>query len=157
MALDVPGSTRRNLAPEKVADLPQFVTSFFEGLPYTPVICLSVICGSSASLLQQLLSSNSSASHHREAWILLTRLKWDRKPITLLLPISEIIQGGGRDWDENEIIQSWICPWGSEGSTEIEDIIPEFRTLLEGLHLSERLPDLQSLDHCLEKFMGEVI
>lgn len=92
-ASDVPGSTRRNLAPEKVADLPQFVTSFFEGLPYTPVICLSVIGGSYASLLQQLLSSDSSASHHREAWILITRLKWDRKPITLLLPISEIIQG----------------------------------------------------------------
>lgn len=71
-----------------------------------------------------------------------------------LLQNMQLITGGGRDWAENEITQSWICPWGSEGSTEIEDIIPEFRTILEGLHLSERLADLQSLDHRLEKFMG---
>lgn len=66
----------------------------------------------------------------------------------------QLITGGGHDGDENETTQSWICPWGSEGSTEIEDIIPEFRTILEGLHLSEPLVDLQSLDHRLEKFLG---
>ncbi|KAM5568439.1 hypothetical protein ABKV19_016148 [Rosa sericea] len=150
---DMPSSTKRNLAPQKVADLGSFVKSFFERLPSTPVICLSVIGGSYGNLLQQLVSTDSSL----QAWILITRLRSNRKPINLLLPIPEMIEGGKRDWEKNhENVESWLCPWGSEGSTEIEDIIPEYRIIMEGVHLLEQHADVRPLDNRLKTFIGRL-
>lgn len=69
--------------------LKEFVTNFFQSLPPSTVICLSLLGGAYASLLRELFFSTSSV----HAWILFSRLNSCGQPIILLLPVDSIPEG----------------------------------------------------------------
>lgn len=62
--------------------------NFFQGLPSTPVICISLIAGADASLLKELLHCSPKV----QAWILLSHLSSDNQHV-ILLPVHEILEG----------------------------------------------------------------
>lgn len=61
---------------------------FFQGLPCTTIICISVIGGADAILLRELLCCTTA-----RAWILLSRLNSKSQPIFLVLPIESLLEG----------------------------------------------------------------
>ena len=61
---------------------------FFQGLPSTPVICISLVAGADASLLKDLLHCSPKV----QAWILLSHLSSDNQYV-VLLPVHEILKG----------------------------------------------------------------
>ncbi|PRQ39716.1 putative separase [Rosa chinensis] len=68
----------------------------------------------------------------------------------------QLLLGKGRDRDE-EAAKKWVCRWGLQGSTGIDDIIPEYRIIMEGLHLSEPGGvNLISLDRRLQQFVKKL-
>ncbi|GMI87982.1 EXTRA SPINDLE POLES, RADIALLY SWOLLEN 4, homolog of separase, HOMOLOGY OF SEPARASE 1 [Hibiscus trionum] len=131
-------STLLRLAPESVNDLEQFALSFFEGLPSTAIICISLLGHAYTSLLQELLLYPSSI----HAWMLLSRLNSENQPIVLLLPLDSVFEEVSEDAapnDENakacqELRQrmksgkKWHCPWGS---TVVDNVAPGFKVILE--------------------------
>ncbi|XP_040366322.1 separase isoform X3 [Rosa chinensis] len=116
------------VAPESIQDLEEFVTEFFSGLPCTTIICISVLGGPYASLLQELLCFPS----RMHAWILVSRLNSKNQPISMLLPVDSVLEGDSDDVSDTGI-KDWHCPWGS---TVVDDVAPEFRLILEGTHSS---------------------
>ncbi|KAG8650212.1 hypothetical protein MANES_07G013200v8 [Manihot esculenta] len=127
------------LAPKSVKDLEQFVTDFFSNLPCTTVICISLIEGPYATLLQDLLMYPSCAC----AWMLLSRLNFKSQPIVMLLPVGSIseeasdddaaISGCGEFSENNDMGKHWHCPWGF---TVIDKVAPAFKLILEENYLS---------------------
>lgn len=77
------------LAPDSIQDLEEFVTQFFSGLPCTTIICISLLGGPYASLLQELLCFPSCV----HAWILVSRLNSKNQPISMLLPVDSVLEG----------------------------------------------------------------
>ena len=61
---------------------------FFEDLPCTTVICISLLGGALASLLRELLNYPSSIN----AWVLLSRLNMKSQPV-ILLPVDSVLEG----------------------------------------------------------------
>ncbi|KAE8690720.1 separase-like isoform X2 [Hibiscus syriacus] len=126
------------LAPESVDDLEQFVMNFYEGLPSTTIICISLLGHAYTSLLQELLLDPSSI----HAWMLLSRLNSKNQPIVLLLPLDSVLEEVSEDAapnDENaracqELRQrmysgkKWHCPWGS---AVVDNVAPAFKVILE--------------------------
>ncbi|GMI95409.1 EXTRA SPINDLE POLES, RADIALLY SWOLLEN 4, homolog of separase, HOMOLOGY OF SEPARASE 1 [Hibiscus trionum] len=126
------------LAPKSVKDLEQFVKDFYEGLPSTAVICISLLGHAYTSLLQELLLYPSSI----HACMLLSRLNSENQPIVLLLPLDSVSEEVSEDAapnDENaracqELRQRmnsgkrWHCPWGS---TVVDIVAPAFKVILE--------------------------
>nr|XP_011462140.1 PREDICTED: separase [Fragaria vesca subsp. vesca] len=116
------------VAPESTQYLEEFVTEFFSGLPCTTIICISVLGGPYASLLQELLCFPSLV----HAWIVVSRLNSKNQPISVLLPVDSVLEGDSDD-DSFSGIKNWHCPWGS---TVVDDVAPEFRLILEGTYSS---------------------
>ncbi|XP_040365998.1 separase-like isoform X2 [Rosa chinensis] len=110
------------LAPESILNLKDFVKEFFEGLPGTTVICLSLLGCPYTSMFQELLSCSSAP-----AWIMVSRLNLKNLPIHILLPVHSVPGDGVTISGENDGGQ-WCCPWGS---TVVDDVAPNFRMLLE--------------------------
>lgn len=62
---------------------------FFEDLPCTTVICISLLGGALASLLRELLNYPSSVN----AWVLLSHLNMKSQPVVILLPVDSVLEG----------------------------------------------------------------
>ncbi|KAL0357132.1 UNVERIFIED_CONTAM: Separase [Sesamum calycinum] len=132
--LDVPGSHR--LAPESSEELEQFVLRFFQGLPSTPVICISLVAGADAGLLRELLHCSPTI----RAWILLSHLSSDNSHV-ILLPVCKTLEEVSNDdtssssvvFNCKDFVKQWQCPWAS---SVIDEIAPVFRHILEGNYYS---------------------
>ncbi|KAK6135420.1 hypothetical protein DH2020_030839 [Rehmannia glutinosa] len=165
--LDIPGSLRS--APESCEDLEEFVLRFFQGLPSTPVICISLVAGADASLLSELLHCSPTV----QAWILLSHLSSDNQHV-VLLPVYETLEASDDDassssvvFDCKDFVKQWQCPWVS---SVIDDIAPVFRHVLEGNYYSSSEYFLKyikenttlwwaqrnRLDECLGKFLQDM-
>ncbi|KAH6777375.1 hypothetical protein C2S51_008687 [Perilla frutescens var. frutescens] len=167
--LNLPRSLRP--APESCEDLEEFVLNFFQGLPSTPVICISLVAGADASLLEELLHCSPKV----QAWIMLSHLSSDNQHV-ILLPVHEILKEEASDDDASSssvifncknFVKHWQCPWVS---SVIDDIAPVFRHVLEGNYYSsseyflEYIKENASLwwtqrsrlDECLSKFLQDM-
>ncbi|XP_047976121.1 separase isoform X2 [Salvia hispanica] len=167
--LDLPHSLR--CGPESCEDLEEFVLDFFQGLPSTPVICISLVAGADASLLKDLLHCSPKV----QAWILLSHLSSDNQYV-VLLPVHEILKEEASDEESSsssvifnckDFVKRWQCPWIS---SVIDDIAPVFRHVLEGNYYSSSEYFLDSirentslwwtqrnrLNECLCKFLQDV-
>ncbi|CBI23880.3 unnamed protein product, partial [Vitis vinifera] len=126
------------LAPESLQGLEEFVMKFFEDLPCTTVICISLLGGALASLLRELLNYPSSVN----AWVLLSRLNMKSQPVVILLPVDSVLEEvsdddasseSGIHYEHKDLDKQWHCPWGS---TVVDDVTPAFKTILEENYLS---------------------
>ncbi|XP_057803899.1 separase isoform X2 [Salvia miltiorrhiza] len=123
-------------APESCKDLEEFVLDFFQGLPSTPIICISLVSGADASLLKELLHCSPKV----QAWILLSHLSSDNQHV-VLLPVHEILKEASDEdassssviFNCKDFVKQWQCPWVS---SVIDDIAPVFRHVLEGNYYS---------------------
>ncbi|XP_038885485.1 separase isoform X3 [Benincasa hispida] len=152
-------------------DLEEYVRTFFDDLPSVTVVCISLIEGDLACLLQQILHFSSSV----HAWFLMSHLNSKRQPLVLLLPVETILKGS-EDYsnpqsvdicERNDLSKHWQCPWGS---SVIDEIAPAFRSILEGNYLSSsEFPSEDTkanrrlwwkrrtkLDDCLGKLLGTI-
>ncbi|KAG9458960.1 hypothetical protein H6P81_003468 [Aristolochia fimbriata] len=120
------------LVPEKLEDLKTFVENFFNGLPSVTIVCISMLGSRYTGLLGRMFHVPSTFS----AWLLLSRFYSDRKPCIMFIPIdslNEENESGSIDpaTSFSEVKMSdkkWICPWGN---TVVDDVAPEFRSILE--------------------------
>ncbi|KAL7119495.1 hypothetical protein ACP275_02G066600 [Erythranthe tilingii] len=165
--LDLAGSIRT--APESYEDLEEFVLRFFQGLPSIPVICISLVSGSDASLFRELLHW----SHNVRAFILLSHLSSDNQHV-ILLPVYETLEASDDDASSSSVVfnwkdfdKQWKCPWVS---TVIDEIAPVFRHVLERNYYSSSEHFLEyikkntslwwrqrnRLDQCLSKFLQDM-
>ncbi|XP_057978228.1 separase isoform X2 [Malania oleifera] len=130
------------LAPESFEDLEEFVTSFFQGLPCTTVICISFLGDACAGLLRELLLFPSLVN----AWMIISRMNQKSQPVVILLPVGSFLEGddatsrlasvhAGKD-SSNQ----WHCPWGSN---IIDDVAPVFKLILEENYLSSSIVPLE--------------
>ncbi|KAK4438264.1 Separase [Sesamum alatum] len=141
--LDVPGSLRP--APESCEKLEEFVLRFFQGLPSTPVICISLVVGADAGLLRELLHCSPTI----RAWILLSHLSSDN-PHVILLPVCKTLEEVSDDdtssssvvFNCKDFVKQWQCPWVS---SVIDEIAPVFRHILEGNYYSSSEHFLESI------------
>ncbi|KAK4339952.1 hypothetical protein RND71_041414 [Anisodus tanguticus] len=124
------------LAPESVEDLENFVSRFFESLPSSTIVCLSLLGRSVSSLLTELLNS----PYPIQSWVLLSRMSSTSQPITVILPVHSILKEASDDVAEFTSSFSfevkdkhWHCPWVS---SMIDDVAPAFRDILESNYLS---------------------
>ncbi|XP_030477632.1 separase isoform X2 [Cannabis sativa] len=159
-------------APESTQDFEEFVENFFQGLPCTTAICISMLGSSYANFLQEILHHSSCVS----AWMLVSRLDSKNQPIVVLLPVDSIIEevsdDAGSSSSSNlsqrkDSCKHWQCPWGS---TLVDDVAPEFKLILEENHLSSSTSSLEdtkenrklwwswrkNLDHRLGGFLRKV-
>ncbi|XP_050938056.1 separase isoform X2 [Cucumis melo] len=148
-------------------DLEEYVRTFFDDLPCVTMVCISLIEGDLACLLQQILHFSSSV----HAWILMSHLNSKRQPLVLLLPVETILKGSeeysGDICERNDLSKHWQCPWGF---SVIDKIVPAFRIILEGNYLSSsEFPSEDTktnrklwwkrrtkLDDCLGKLLGTI-
>ncbi|KAK6156913.1 hypothetical protein DH2020_011161 [Rehmannia glutinosa] len=142
----------------------------FQGLPSTPVICISLVAGADASLLSEILHCSPTV----QAWILLSHLSSDNQHV-VLLPVYETLEASDDDassssvvFDCKDFVKQWQCPWVS---SVIDDIAPVFRHVLEGNYYSSSEYFLKyikenttlwwaqrnRLDECLGKFFALVV
>ncbi|KAK2664690.1 hypothetical protein Ddye_003264 [Dipteronia dyeriana] len=132
------GSETCNLvrnAPESIQNLEQFVKDFFVGLPYTTIICISLLGDSYSTLLKELLLHPSCV----HAWLLLSRLNPRSQPIVILLPVKTVLEEVSNDdndgnsnfeglYESKGFDKHWHCPWGS---TVVDKVAPAFKLILE--------------------------
>ncbi|KAL6545762.1 hypothetical protein OROGR_009636 [Orobanche gracilis] len=165
--LDIPASLRS--APESCEDLEEFVIRFFEGLPSTPVICISIVAGADGALITELVHCSTTI----RAWILLSHLSSDNQHV-VLLPVYETLEASDDDassssviFDCKDFVKQWKCPWVS---SVIDDIAPVFRHVLEGNYyssseyFSECIKESTSLwwsernklDECMSRFLRDM-
>ncbi|GFP93870.1 separase [Phtheirospermum japonicum] len=163
--LDIPDLLRS--APESCEDLEEFVLRFFQGLPSTPIICVSIVAGADATLISELLRCSPTVG----AWILLSHLSSDSQHV-VLLPVYKTLEEASTEdassssaiFNCKDFVKQWQCPWVS---SVIDDIAPVFRHVLEGNYYSSSEYFLESikestslwwtqrtkLDDCLNKFL----
>ncbi|KAG9457276.1 hypothetical protein H6P81_001784 [Aristolochia fimbriata] len=121
-----------SVVPEKLEDLKKFVENFFNALPSVTIVCLSIFGSRYTGLLGRMLHVPSTFS----AWLLLSRFYSDRKPCVMFIPIdslNEENESGSNDpatsvYEEEVSDKKWKCPWGY---TVVDDVAPEFRSILE--------------------------
>lgn len=70
-------------------EIESYVAKFFENLPSTTIVCMSLLGVSYAGLLDELVHYPSDVY----GWILLSHLNADSQPAVLLLPLSTVLQG----------------------------------------------------------------
>ncbi|XP_068651534.1 separase [Aristolochia californica] len=129
------------LVPEKLEDLENFVETFFNGLPNVPIVCISMLGRNYANLVGQMLHVPSTFP----AWLLFSRFYSDRKPFIMFIPVDSFVEENQSGDDDpttpvsegNKFNQKWICPWGY---TTVDDIAPQFRSILEENYLSTSNP-----------------
>ncbi|XP_062077222.1 separase isoform X2 [Humulus lupulus] len=158
-------------APKSTQDFEEYVENFFQGLPCTTAICTSMLGGSFANLLQEVLQQPSCVS----AWMLVSRLDSKSQPIVVLLPVDSILEvsddaessGSSNLLQKKDSGKHWQCPWGS---TVVDDVAPEFKLILEENYLSTSTSSLEdtkenrklwwswrkNLDHRLGEFLRKV-
>ncbi|KAG2326377.1 hypothetical protein Bca52824_009105 [Brassica carinata] len=108
------------LAPKSTEGLVKFAKNFFNGLPETTAICISLLGGRLSKLLQELMKSPQVCG-----WLLLSRLSSkSQQPLAVLLPIYSPLEEGGIE----KLDKRWDSPWGS---TVVDVVAPEFRLILK--------------------------
>ncbi|VVB12005.1 unnamed protein product, partial [Arabis nemorensis] len=126
--LDLP-----RLAPERTQDLVQFAKEFFNNLPSSAIICISLLGGALNRLLQELMQIHSPVC----AWVLVSRLNLNSQPIATLLPVDSILEDMSDDGANlsctkvtqvNNLERRWLCPWGS---TVVDVVAPAFKSIME--------------------------
>ncbi|GLT85957.1 hypothetical protein SLE2022_041220 [Rubroshorea leprosula] len=162
-------STLFRLAPDSTEDLEQFVIKFFEDLPCTSIICISLLGGSYANLVKELLLYHSCP----HAWMLLSRFNSKNQPLVVLVPVGSVLEdnddSSSDSWELLESLNSskhWSCPWGS---TVVDDVAPAFKEILEENYLSSNFPSEDTkknrslwwmrrtkLDHRLGKLLSKL-
>ncbi|KAJ4962506.1 hypothetical protein NE237_022445 [Protea cynaroides] len=170
-ASTMPENYFRRHAPEKIEYLEEFVMDFFQGLPSTTVICISLLGGGYANLLREMLHFPSSFP----AWMQLSRLNSKCQPVVMLLPVNLVSQETLDDDtlfnirsipEGNNSSKAWHCPWDY---TLVDDVAPVFKVILEENYLSTISPpkDTQEnrllwwthrrkLDSCLAQFLRDI-
>ncbi|XP_030513656.2 separase isoform X1 [Rhodamnia argentea] len=133
------------LAPDSVQNLEDLVRRFFGCLPCATVLCISVVDGSDAKLLQELLLYPS----HIRAWMILSRLNHSSQPVVVLMPLDPILEDDFDEVSNSEDESSssnksrdkhWHCPWGS---SVVDNVVPTFKEILEENYLSCSLHALE--------------
>ncbi|KAL1201644.1 Separase [Cardamine amara subsp. amara] len=136
--LDLP-----RLAPERTQDLVQFVKDFFNNLPSSTVICISLLGGALNQLLQDLIHIRSPVC----AWVLISRLNPKSQPVATLLPVDSVLEDLSDDSanlssPEPTQVKSlkgpWLCPWGA---TVVDEVAPAFKSILEESYTSSSVPE----------------
>ncbi|CAA7060137.1 unnamed protein product [Microthlaspi erraticum] len=131
--LDLP-----RLAPERTQDLGQFAKEFFNNLPSSTIICISLLGGALNQLLQELMEIRSPVC----AWVLVSRLNSKSQPVATLLPVDSVLEDMSDDSGNlssteatqvENLERHWLCPWGS---TVVDDVAPAFKSILEENHRS---------------------
>ncbi|KAJ4870209.1 Separase [Raphanus sativus] len=132
--LDLP-----RLAPERTQDLVQFAKEFFNNLPSSTIICISLLGGALNQLLQELMQIRSPVC----AWVLISRLTLKSQPVATLLPVDSVLEDMSDDDGANtssteatqvkNLERRWLCPWGS---TVVDDVAPAFKSIMEETHTS---------------------
>ncbi|CAI9103911.1 OLC1v1002504C4 [Oldenlandia corymbosa var. corymbosa] len=151
------------LTPEALSDMGEFVSRFFEGLPSSTIICVSVIGGAEAILLRELLCCASA-----RAWILVSRLNSKDQPVILLRPMDSLLQessivdlgsNSGISKEDQDLVKQWKCPWNS---SIVDEIAPAFKTIMKENYSSSAFQtedkllwwsQRKSLDKCLGRFL----
>ncbi|GAB4834061.1 hypothetical protein Ancab_032314 [Ancistrocladus abbreviatus] len=115
------------LAPETTQNIEEFVLKFYESLPSTTIVCLSLLRGAYPMLLQKFLP-------HRpvHAWMLLSNLNALSEPVVILIPLDYVLQVVG----EENMVRQWHCPWGPSVVAVIDDLAPMFKSILRGNYAS---------------------
>ncbi|KAL0738807.1 hypothetical protein Bca4012_015017 [Brassica carinata] len=162
--LDLP-----RLAPERTQDLVQFAKEFFNNLPSSTIICISLLGGALNQLLQELMQIRSPVC----AWVLVSRLTLKSQPVATLLPVDSVLEDMSDEDSANissteatqvkNLERRWLCPWGS---TVVDDVAPAFKSIMEESHTSSVSPvedtrehrhswwkKRKRLDHHLKKFV----
>ncbi|GFY89325.1 separase [Actinidia rufa] len=133
------------LAPELLQDLEGYVLRFFQCLPCTTIVCISLLGGDFASLLTELLDYRSCA----HAWILLSRFNSNSQPVVILVPVESVLEEGTEDdtnsgsgilFEDKSHVKHWHCPWGS---TVVDQVAPEFRMILKENYLTSSMHPLE--------------
>ncbi|KAJ4870271.1 Separase [Raphanus sativus] len=132
--LDLP-----RLAPERTQDLVQFAKEFFNNLPSSTIICISLLGGALNQLLQELMQIRSPVC----AWVLISRLTLKSQPVATLLPVDSVLEDMSDDDGANtssteatqvkNLERRWLCSWGS---TVVDDVAPAFKSIMEETHTS---------------------
>ncbi|XP_057494488.1 LOW QUALITY PROTEIN: separase-like [Actinidia eriantha] len=133
------------LAPGLLQDLEGYVLRFFQCLPCTTIVCISLLGGDFASLLTELLNYRSCA----HAWILLSRFNSNSQPVVILVPVESVLEEGTEDdtnsgsgilFEDKSHGKHWHCPWGS---TVVDQVAPEFRMILKENYLTSSMHPLE--------------
>ncbi|KAG2240437.1 hypothetical protein Bca52824_090755 [Brassica carinata] len=158
-----------SLAPERTQDLVKFAEEFFNNLPSSTIVCISLLGGAFGQLLQELMQIRSPVC----AWVLISRLNLKSEPVAALLPVDSVIEVDMSDDSGNlssteatqvkNLESRWLCPWGS---SVVDDVAPVFKSILEESHASSGslVEDTKEhrhswwekrkkLDHHLRKFL----
>ncbi|CAN6476418.1 unnamed protein product [Victoria cruziana] len=127
------------VAPNNINDLEGFVLGFFQHLPSTSILCISLIGGDCANFLSEM---SLLPCAHVPAWIFLSRLTKNQQPVSFLLPVDVICQGTGQvnadsmvpiAYSSRNSNKLWVCPWGR---SILDEVAPGLRKILEGNSLS---------------------
>ncbi|XP_022149194.1 separase isoform X2 [Momordica charantia] len=154
--------------PISSQDLEEFARKFFDGLPCMTIVCISLIGGDLACLLQQTLDYPSSV----HGWILVSYLNSKYQPLVVLLPVETILKDYSNPqsddiYERNDLNKHWKCPWGS---SVIDEVAPAFRIILQENYLSSSVFPTEDtkanrmlwwkrrtkLDDCLGKLLGTI-
>ncbi|XP_049936932.1 separase isoform X2 [Nymphaea colorata] len=127
------------VAPNNIGELEGFVLGFFQHLPSTSILCISLIGGDCANFLSEM---SLLPCAHVSAWIFLSRLAQNQQPVSFLLPVDVIFQEIGQvDADfmvpmassSGNSNKRWVCPWGR---SILDEVSPGFRQILEENYMS---------------------
>ncbi|XP_021774969.1 separase-like isoform X2 [Chenopodium quinoa] len=155
--------------PESTKDMESCVAKFFENLPSTTIVCVSILGASYASLLKELMCCPSTVY----GWMLLSHFDADSQPAVIMLPLSTVIQEEEPNtscsiFGEKNVLKEWCSPWGSNAL--VDDVAPLFKLILRGNYLScssfpeehtEKSRELwwtlrDNLDKCLHKLLWDI-
>ncbi|EPS65451.1 hypothetical protein M569_09328, partial [Genlisea aurea] len=81
-------TTSIRVAPRSIEELEDFVARFFEDLPSTPIICISLLAGADGMILRELLLHSSPTE---QTWIVISHLSSNRQN-SVLLPLNNILK-----------------------------------------------------------------
>ncbi|KAF3789517.1 Separase [Nymphaea thermarum] len=127
------------VAPNNIGELEGFVLGFFQHLPSTSILCISLIGGDCSNFLSEM---SLLPCAHVSAWIFLSRLAQNQQPVSFLLPVDVIFQEIGQvDADfmvpmassSGNSNKRWACPWGR---SILDEVAPGFRQILEENYMS---------------------
>lgn len=76
------------LSPHSLTMLETSVSKFFDMLPSVSILCISMLDGHSEKFLKHLLPDSPNS-----AWIMVSKMSLNRRPILIILPICEVFEG----------------------------------------------------------------
>ncbi|XP_074291735.1 separase-like [Silene latifolia] len=161
--------TLLSIVPESITEIESVMTSFFESLPDSAVVCVSFLGKSYVSLLDGLMHYSSSV----HGLILLSRFSADNQPVVIVMPVSSRLEDcetsfSGSINGEIDACKEWRSPWGTNAL--VDDLAPLFKSILRENYLSSSsFPEEDtektrqmwwsqrySLDGCLQKLVREM-